>query len=45
MNNPVKPVPCKILEVKQETKLEYTFKVETDIKPSHGQFLQLSIPR
>ena len=45
MNNPVKPVPCKILEVKQETKLEYTFKVETDIKPSHGQFLQLSIPK
>ena len=45
MNNPVKPVPCKILEVKQETKLEYTFKVEPDIKPSHGQFLQLSIPK
>ena len=44
MNNPVKPVACKILEIKQETKLEYTFKVETDIKPSHGQFLQLSIP-
>ncbi|MCI8830789.1 MAG: anaerobic sulfite reductase subunit AsrB [Lachnospiraceae bacterium] len=45
MNNPVKPVACKILEIKQETKLEYTFKVETDIKPSHGQFLQLSIPK
>lgn len=45
MNNPVRPVPCKILEVKQESKHEYTFKVESDIKPSHGQFLQLSIPK
>ena len=45
MNNIVKPVPCKILEVKKESKLEYTFKVETDIKPNHGQFLQLSIPK
>ena len=45
MNNIVKPVPCKILEVKKESKLEYTFKVETDIKPAHGQFLQLSIPK
>ena len=25
--------------------LEYTFKVETDIKVEHGQFLQLSIPK
>lgn len=45
MNNPVRPVPCKILEVKQESKHEYTFKVESDIKPAHGQFLQLSIPK
>lgn len=45
MNNPIKPIPCKILEIKKETALEYTFKVETDIKPDHGQFLQLSIPK
>ena len=45
MNNIVKPVACKILEVKKERSHEWTLKVETDIKPSHGQFLQLSIPK
>ena len=45
MNNIVKPVACKILEVKRESLHEYTFKVATDIKPEHGQFLQLSIPK
>lgn len=45
MNNIVKPIPCKILDVKRESLHEYTFKVETDIKPSYGQFLQLSIPK
>ena len=45
MNNIVKPVACKILEVKRESLHEYTFKVATDIRPEHGQFLQLSIPR
>lgn len=44
MNNPVQPKPCKILSVKQETNLEYTFRVETDAKVQHGQFMQLSIP-
>jgi len=44
MENVIKPVPCKILSVKHETELEYTFRVATDIKPQHGQFLQLSIP-
>ena len=41
----VKPVACKILDVKKESLHEWTFKVATDIKPSHGQFLQLSIPK
>lgn len=45
MNNIVKPVACKILEVKRESLHEYTFKVATDIRPEHGQFLQLSIPK
>lgn len=44
MFNPIQPKPCKILSVKHETELEYTFRVEYDIKPDHGQFLQLSIP-
>lgn len=45
MMNPVQPVPCKILEVKKESALEYTFKVAYDQVPNHGQFLQLSIPK
>ena len=43
MNNPVKPIPCEIIDIKKESLLEYTFKVKTDIQPDHGQFLQLSI--
>lgn len=45
MENIVKPIACEILDVKQESVLEYTFKVKTDIKVNHGQFLQLSIPK
>jgi len=44
MFNPIQPKPCKILAVKHETELEYTFRVAYDIVPDHGQFLQLSIP-
>lgn len=45
MNNPVMPMPYKILEITRETDLEYTFKIETDMRPQHGQFFQLSLPR
>ncbi|MDO4536393.1 MAG: anaerobic sulfite reductase subunit AsrB [Clostridium perfringens] len=45
MGNVLTPKPCKIISIKKETELEYTFKVETDIKVEHGQFLQLSIPK
>lgn len=45
MNNPMKPTPCEILDIKKESLLEYTFKVKTDITCNHGQFLQLSIPK
>ena len=44
MDNIIQPVACEILDIKQESKQEYTFKVKTDIRPAHGQFLQLSIP-
>lgn len=43
--NPVKPIPCEILDIKRESELEYTFKVAYDQTPNHGQFLQLSIPK
>ena len=45
MDNIIQPVACEILDIKQESKQEYTFKVKTDIRPAHGQFLQLSIPK
>ncbi|WP_418667504.1 anaerobic sulfite reductase subunit AsrB [Allofournierella sp.] len=44
-NNPVKPQPCRILDVKKESAHEWTFRVETDARPEHGQFMQLSIPK
>ncbi len=44
MFNPVQPQPCTILSVKKESQHEWTFRVATDAKPQHGQFMQLSIP-
>lgn len=45
MNNPIMPAPHRILEIIKETPHEYTYRIETDMKPRHGQFFQLSIPR
>lgn len=45
MNNPMQPVACPIIEIRHETQTEYTFRIQTDIKVSHGQFLQLSLPK
>ena len=44
MMNPVQPQACTILSVKKESLHEWTFRVATDVKPAHGQFMQLSIP-
>lgn len=44
MMNPVQPQPCTILSVKKESRHEWTFRVASETKPSHGQFMQLSIP-
>ncbi len=44
-NNPFLPKPYKIIDIVKETDLEYTFKVENDKIPNHGQFFQVSIPR
>ncbi|GAA0068525.1 anaerobic sulfite reductase subunit AsrB [Clostridium sardiniense] len=44
-NNVLTPKPCKIISINKESNSEYTFRVETDIVPEHGQFLQLSIPK
>lgn len=45
MTNYIQPKPYKIISINKETEQEYTFRIETDIKPEHGQFLQLSIPK
>lgn len=45
MFNPVQPQPCPILSVKKESRHEWTFRVATDARPAHGQFMQLSIPK
>lgn len=44
MTNPVQPKACTILSVVQESRHEWTFRVATDAKVAHGQFMQLSIP-
>ena len=44
MTNPLQPQACEILSVKKESRHEWTFRVATDAKPAHGQFMQLSIP-
>lgn len=45
MMNPVQPKPCTILDVHKESAHEWTFRVATDAKVAHGQFMQLSIPK
>ncbi|MGL4739459.1 MAG: anaerobic sulfite reductase subunit AsrB [Sarcina sp.] len=45
MSNLLTPNPYEIIKITKETDTEYTFRVKTDIKINHGQFLQLSIPR
>ncbi len=45
MTNPLRPNPCRILEVYKESAQEWTFRVETKVKVSHGQFMQLSVPK
>ena len=44
MENFVQPKPCTILNVKRESEHEWTFRVASEAKPDHGQFMQLSIP-
>lgn len=45
MNNPYLPIIARISNVKLETAIEYTFRLETDLKPRFGQFFQISLPR
>lgn len=44
MNNPYLPVASRILDVVRETEVEYTFTLESAVKPDHGQFVEVSLP-
>lgn len=44
-NNPVRPFPCKILDIKKHTDIEWTFRIEFDKQVRPGQFLELSLPK
>ncbi|MBM7613609.1 anaerobic sulfite reductase subunit AsrB [Alkaliphilus hydrothermalis] len=44
-NNPLIPHKAKIIEVTAQTDIDITYKVESDLQPENGQFVQVSIPR
>lgn len=44
MTNPYLPIPYKILEVRQETDIDYTYKVAYSGQLIGGQFMEISIP-
>ncbi|RKD32953.1 anaerobic sulfite reductase subunit AsrB [Thermohalobacter berrensis] len=44
-NNPYLPEKMKILDVIPQTDIDITYRVETDMKPKNGQFVQVSIPK
>lgn len=43
--NILTPEACEILSIDKESMHEWTFKVASQAKPAHGQFMQLSIPK
>ncbi|GAB6137746.1 anaerobic sulfite reductase subunit AsrB [Halanaerobaculum tunisiense] len=43
--NELKPKPCPILDIEQETNMEYKFRVATDMTAQPGQFFQISLPK
>lgn len=44
-NNTYLPIKAKILKITKETNIDYTFRVETDIKAKGGQFFEVSLPK
>ncbi|MDK2985766.1 MAG: anaerobic sulfite reductase subunit [Clostridia bacterium] len=45
IRNPYMPQEAEILKIFQETDIDYTFRLKTDLKVKSGQFLEVSIPR
>jgi len=44
MNNPYLPTGYEILEIRKETKIDYTYKIAFDGNVVGGQFMEISIP-
>lgn len=44
MSNPYIPKASRIISVAPETDVEFTFTVESSVSPSHGQFVEVSLP-
>lgn len=44
MNNPYLPFKLPIINVTEETDIDYAFRFKSDIKPQNGQFLEISVP-
>ena len=38
------PFPAPIVDIRQETEIDYTFRLKTDLKAKNGQFVQVSLP-
>lgn len=43
--NPYLPSRAKILDIKRQTEIDYTFVLESDLKPQNGQFVEVSLPK
>lgn len=43
--NPYLPQSAKIISVKPQTAVDYTFIMESEIKPTSGQFVEVSLPK
>jgi anaerobic sulfite reductase subunit B len=44
MNNPYLPKPYKIIDIRKETEIDYTFKIAYEGIVTGGQFMEISIP-
>ena len=44
MDNAYLPRPLRVLSVMPQTAIDWTFRLESDLSPNYGQFLELSLP-
>ncbi len=44
-DNPMKPLPFKIIKINKQTDIEWTFRIEVEKRPKPGQFYMVSLPK